>query len=62
LWLLKRDGDAGRWRKLYNEEVYLLSDIKMKMLRRNGWGRLGEIINACNFGGKTPRERRVVEM
>jgi hypothetical protein len=51
----ERRRSGGRWwRKLYNEDLYSLSDIKMKMLRRNGWARLGEIINAYNFGGKTP--------
>jgi len=50
----ERRQSGGRWRKLYNEDLYSLSDIKMKMLRRNCWSRLGEIINECNFGGKTP--------
>ena len=39
---------------MYNEDLYSLSDIKMKMLRRSGWARLGEIINEYNFCGKTP--------
>lgn len=37
-----------------NEDLYSLSDIKMKILERNGWARLGEIINAYSFGGKPP--------
>lgn len=51
-----REGDDVVWRrrKLYNEDLHSLSDIKMKMLSRNGWARLGEIINAYNFGGKPP--------
>ena len=36
-----------------NEDPYSLSDIKI-MLGRNDWARLGEIINAYNFGGKPP--------